>query len=555
MNHAYLFEAHTIQPYILESGKLPAMVGASEILEEIISENGPLDMVLKQLFPEHKTDPHYCFARRGGGAFFLLFSDPKKAQQLKQVWSLIVAGIAPGLAYSHACSDNASSQHEAIESAKKIIHQQRNQLVAEIPEATPWVRRSPRTGNAAVTMINEKGKAKVWADKATVVKFKQRYAKGEKLSKKFLIQGLGQQFKFPLNLEHDPDEAINTSFPFNTDNHNIGIIHADGNGLGQILIKLAQSLDKTSDQYASVFYELSKKIDKATQSAARKALGKVIEQRSNNIIPARPIILGGDDLTIIVRADLALEYASDFITFFEQETKIELKSLHKKYKEIPPQMTACAGIAFIKSNQPFSLAYALAESLCDAAKKRSRQHINDMIPGSFAFHRVTSSFIDQYNEALKRELTITQRINGLETELQLTLGAYGAGEFSAALPQFHQLEKLKELFTRPDMSKGPTREFLTLLAIDKHEAQDRWDRWRKVMKKTSQHNLDDYDNYAKALIPHDATQLPFISDKEAEGEKRITFIGDLINWIAATGEQANEKNRAEEANDESDTHS
>lgn len=150
MQYAYLFEAHTIQAYILDSGKLSEMVGASKILEELIGKRGPLDTVLTELFlpeslsldnnDEFTINTHFSFARRGGGAFFLLFSDPEKAQQLKKVWSLVVSGLAPGLAYAHACSDKPSSQYEAIESAKKILHQQRNHLNAELPEATPWLR-------------------------------------------------------------------------------------------------------------------------------------------------------------------------------------------------------------------------------------------------------------------------------------------------------------------------------------------------------------------------------------------------------------------------------
>ncbi len=32
----YLFEAHTIQPFIFESGRLAEMVGASDLIEDLL---------------------------------------------------------------------------------------------------------------------------------------------------------------------------------------------------------------------------------------------------------------------------------------------------------------------------------------------------------------------------------------------------------------------------------------------------------------------------------------------------------------------------------------
>lgn len=528
MNKAYLFEAHSIQSYILEGGKLAEMVGASEILEELVSEGGPLDKVLAEM--GLKKDSDFVFARRGGGAFYLLFDDAGHARRLMEVWALIVGGFAPGLEYVHACCVEAGTQRDAIEQAKASMRKQRNQLLPELPEAGPWIRRSPRTGKPAQAIVDG-----IWIDRPSKVKLNKRFAKGKTLSQKFLGDNCNQ-LEFPRHMEIDEADEMRkiegAVFPFNRDNRNIGIIHADGNGLGQILIKLAKELEQ-SDNYAKVFNDLSEKIDTATQKAARGALASVVAKSDKKVIPARPLILGGDDLTMIVRADLALEYVRDFITLFEQETEKELAPLHRQYpKIIPKQMTACAGIAFLKSNQPFSFGYALAESLCSAAKKQSRDCSPEgVMPGSLAFHRVTGSFIDEYGVALERELTA--RHSGLE--IRKTLGAYGAGRFAGKLPSFEVLRKIKDLFIEPDMARGPARHFLTLVSIDPMEAKDAWRRWRKNMGKNSalKKALNHYDDYAAQLdFEKDS---PFIS-VNAEPGRQKTFIGDLINWMAAAGE-------------------
>lgn len=543
MNKAYLFEAHTIQPYILEGGKLSEMVGASEILEELVGKDGPLDIVLAEMGLVEKDD--FVFARRGGGAFYLLFNDANNARRLMEVWALIVGGFAPGLQYVHACGFEAGTQREAIEQAKASMREQRKHLLPELPEAGPWIRRSPRTGKPAQAIVDG-----IWIDRAAEVKQLDRFAKGKTLGRKFLNQQ-HDAYEFPRHMDLDdlkpgkdgklrkPKGAV---FPFNRDNRNIGIIHADGNGLEQILIKLAKEL-KQSNDYAKVFNELSEKIDTATQKAARRALASVIAKSDKKVIPARPLILGGDDLTMIVRADLALEYARDFISFFESETEKELAPLHRQYPGIvPKQMTACAGVAFLRFNQPFSFGYALAESLSVAAKTQSRKCCPEgavpgrpecVIPGSLAFHRVTSSFIDEYGIALERELTAKH--SGLE--IQKTLGAYGAGRFADQLPSFDVLEKIKNLFIEPNMARGPARHFLTLVSVDPMEAADAWRRWRKNMDKNAvlKEALSHYDDYAAQLRPGFTKDSPFVNDNAEPGRQK-TFIGDLINWMAAAGE-------------------
>ena len=557
MHYSYLFEAHTIQKYILDSGKLKEMVGASEILESLTGEHGPLDSLLANLNLRHSDD--YVFSRRGGGAFYLLFSGEKaydNAKALMNIWTFVVNELAPGLEFNHAIAHGDTGK-EAIEAAKTRLREMRNQPQAGLPEATPLVRRSPRTGMPVIKKAKEQA-GFIWLDAASVEKRKDKYAKGEALSKKFLPDNNSSpEFVFPRNLEPEPDKKeAQSSFPFKNGNHTIGIIHADGNGLGEVLLKLGEDLD--AEEYAKVFFDLSQKIDKATRLAAQEALEPIKEaclqewQNSKDakeplILPVRPLILGGDDLTVIVRGDYALQFARDFIESFEKKTKQELEQLHNDYPVIPELMTACAGITLLKANQPFSLGYALAESLCSAAKTASRalkqKAGKAYIPGSLVFHRVTSSFIDDYSFAKERELSV--KLKDSNKILSLTLGAYGVGEFARELPAFDTLKSIKELFQKEEMSKGPTRHFLTLLRSDPNEAEEVWRRWEKGMKSDSkrQQILDEFNQLVSTLFDGQwqAGDMPFRNlGKDEETNSAViskeTFIGDLINWMAAEGE-------------------
>ena len=184
----------------------------------------------------------------------------------------------------------------------------------------------------------------------------------------------------------------------------MAIIHADGNGLGRVV----QAIAKDKDQFA----EFSRKLNEATCQAANAAFNKLSEGQKVNargIIPMRPVVLGGDDLTLICRGDLALDFVRHYLECFEKETEVRLGDILKKNKlyGTRPHLTACAGVAFIKSAYPFHYGYDLAESLCSQAKadaKKSEHMVDGLAPSCLMFHKVQDSFIESYASIVQREL-------------------------------------------------------------------------------------------------------------------------------------------------------
>ena len=553
--YAYLFEAHSIQRYVMQGAKLAEMVGASELLEYLTGASGPLDNVLNQLgFTKGETND-YVFSRRGGGAFFILFREASNAVLLRDLWSLIVAQSAPGLEWDHAIGEG-NSQKQAIEAGQQILRQKRNQPRPILPEANPLIRRNPRTGLPAVKTEEDQRGRIISLDSASLAKRKFQTSTHSLLFDKFIeTEETKQYWQFPRNLDHKEGEQV---FPFKGDNHTIAILHADGNGLGQILMNLAKELED-SKHYAAIFYDLSCKIDQATQQAARRALRTIDEIKNasplankKRTLPIRPLILGGDDLTVIIRGDLALDYTTDFLRFFEEETEVELKDLVKKHPELsnnilPDKMTACAGIAFIRSNQPFYLGYQLAESLCAHAKNTSRAtkayKEDGNIPASLAFYHVTTSMIDKYSSVQSQELTV--KLDGKKA--LLSLGAYGIDSHDedsakSELPSLTDLKALKELFQEKQLSRGPSRHLLTLMHTSNHEATIAYRRWREVMAERDKSTLEIYDSLCKKLLlnpEHKPQDLPFnhFEKTAEEGMQSCTFLADLSSWIAIEGEQ------------------
>lgn len=185
----------------------------------------------------------------------------------------------------------------------------------------------------------------------------------------------------------------------------IAVIHADGNGLGEVVAELSGDYQR--------FKNFSENLNEATIAAAQAAYAATKEEDEKNdenkdkkwtTLPIRPIVIGGDDLTVICRGDLAVKFVKKYLEAFERETEAQ----------VGRKLTACAGIAFIKSSYPFYYGYELAEALCGEAKKDAKSDKvkganGNQAPSCLMFHKVQSSFVEDYAEIKRKELTTADR--------------------------------------------------------------------------------------------------------------------------------------------------
>ena len=194
----------------------------------------------------------------------------------------------------------------------------------------------------------------------------------------------------------------------NLTNHNnwIAVIHADGNGLGNVVMKIGANEKE--------YCEFSRQLDVSTQCAAYAAFAKISTSDCKKY-PIRPVILGGDDITVICRADLALPFCNEFLSEFKRQTQSRLGNILKRNEvfEDADYLTACAGIAFIKSNYPFFYGYSLANSLCEDAKRTAKNNRPASLstPSCIMFHKVQDSFVIDYKDITQRELTPQEQIS------------------------------------------------------------------------------------------------------------------------------------------------
>ena len=174
----------------------------------------------------------------------------------------------------------------------------------------------------------------------------------------------------------------------------VAVIHIDGNGVGGVMRRLDEVLSEKSgalkgelevpegdsDALRVFVLKISERLDVAVKVAFRSAWERVAKlarkdaedsNRRYTAIPVVPVILGGDDVTVITSGDYALPFAAGYLRYYEEATGNDpiLRYLTPPEGQDTGPMTAAAGVAIVKRNFPFHIAYELAEKLVDRAKK------------------------------------------------------------------------------------------------------------------------------------------------------------------------------------------
>lgn len=377
----YLYGASIqgIQGFIFKTNELKDIVGASELVEEICTK-------AFEEFIESDGKVVVCAA----GNVKCIFESKEACGRAVLRFPKKVMEMAPGITISQAVVEvkaDLSDFSPQVEELEKRLHIQRNKPMKSTTVGTMAMVRSRKTGLPAIVVKSHDGNTE-YLDEATVAKRRNTESSTSQHSTLALAQK-----------SFGNDDLSIKSIPMDikamTDKNDwIAIIHADGNGLGAIVAQKNTKPEGLKD--------FSVKLDKATTKAAQQTYTDIITaadfEPTGKVVPLRPVVLGGDDMTIICRADLAMDYATKFIRHFEENTKAMGNAL-----------TACAGIAYMKSSYPFYYGYRLAEALCGEAKKDAKQPErmrNGLAPSCIMFHKIQGSYIGSFSQIEDNELTL-----------------------------------------------------------------------------------------------------------------------------------------------------
>lgn len=202
----------------------------------------------------------------------------------------------------------------------------------------------------------------------------------------------------------------------------LAVIHADGNAIGDLFLHLseADTASRTADwnrNFIARYAALSAAIDDVTKGALRDAFA-VLPLTLQDQKPLVPIVLGGDDLTVVIEGRFARQFTTAYLTAFASRA-----AGHHAILAVAPQgITASAGVAIVKPHFPFATAYDLADELTTSAKSAKRHQLNN--PSAFDAMVVKDSTVGGLAETRTRLTRIEMSDAVGETTIDLFGGPF-----------------------------------------------------------------------------------------------------------------------------------
>ncbi|MBB5325139.1 hypothetical protein HNQ34_002238 [Anoxybacillus tepidamans] len=398
-----IFDISGIQKYVFQSNRLQEIVGASMLVEKSLSQF--LVDAIKEEIPKgqyvvdwkHATDFSFLndyhirseIIYIGGGNAFVAFREEDDAKRVTRRLSIILLEKAPSLTFT--------AVHDVVKGEN--FHEDRKNLTVALLKKKSETIPLTRMGGISITQLDDLTFHPVtdYDDKYGFLST-ENFRKREAFQEKKSILQKDKKFQIPLEFD-DLGREEGESY--------IGVVHIDGNSFGKMLKALLCD-ESNYERAVWKIRNISKKIDEIYKNT----FTEVVEELKNSFkngkigtiqlkkkgeqycLPIRDIVLDGDDVTFVCDGRLAL-YAS----------YVFLKKLSEKSLIDGESISACAGIAIVKSHFPFYRAYQIAEQCCQSAKKKAKED-GDLVESWMDFHVVSSGITNDLHETRKKHYQI-----------------------------------------------------------------------------------------------------------------------------------------------------
>lgn len=389
--NALLFDTRSIQRYIYSGNKLRTNVGASYIVDRIFFDV-LIDDVLKKIFPDEnfpdgndawnpardeatpwENMDACCVAYVGGGNALLLFdsaAEDKRVEVVKNFTRKLLVkrpGLKVGAALGELRVQDGELNQDDIDELYRKLKDNQNKIFPAVNVPYSGLTLNCEVNGEAANFFD---KDKKFYSQEAAVKAQIADAANKNLRERF--NEIFALKNFDAQIDFDFPSAVDKLGQKEGENY-FAIVHVDGNNMG-LKFRACKSLTERR--------KLSREIRRKTEGAFADLLAKIIRMKRDNLfgdalklegnfLPIRPLIIGGDDVTFLCPANMAILFTKTLIEILDAETSTDAPE-HLTEK-ISRHMDACAGIAILPTKYPFFRGYELAEQLCDAAKKSMRE--------------------------------------------------------------------------------------------------------------------------------------------------------------------------------------
>ncbi len=461
-----LIETGSNQRYLFATNKLGHAVGASGLLKLATT------LWVKEAV-EAQTSAQILLATSGKAIVRCRGVDEAK----ELVWQVTSRALvdAPGMAIHGSVSDPFDWNTGQLEGALTQVHQRlaaarRKSEVNQLRFSRLPVMRDCDFSSYPAACVVYEGNSSVALSHPVLAK-----AKAKRAAYKQLPTGIHERM---------PEDLGELEKILEGKEKWIAVIHADGNGLGEIFTNFGQLMasalgtEPTDDQHVEALASLSKLLDDITASSFAAAAQTVWSDK--NHLPILPLVIGGDDLSLVCSGNRAVQFAAEFAKEFVTQT------LDKADDELCPNLTLrmllsqsfalptlgmSVGVAITKPHFPFSIAHGLAAELLKSAKQIKTELCDSdsrkVVPSaSVDFHVV-------FDSSVMDLASIRERSN---TGLLLHSGPFVVSDWppeSGAEPDWLKAHKLSDLWESIDLLCGTSEDGKrTLPASQTHALRD-----------------------------------------------------------------------------------
>jgi hypothetical protein len=470
-----LIETSGNQDYIFSTNKLRENVGASELTYRVGTEwlvdavgwkdahgNSLWDEkdpeALQRILLDPKLNPPIEDDGQAGveviiatsGKALLLVTERKTGQDIVERITTKALEEAPVLDVCGVISDVFSWDDYPIWNVVRGVHEMFEEVRAERPGPALRFLRLPVVDECATSGLPAKewhvpskkdGIRPAARSAATLAKWNFRQAYKKRMNALLDHYEVGMS-KFADNVDHIARQLEERT-------EWLAVIHADGNGLGQMFLKFHEyagcesgedgKVGKANRKYVDKLRAFSLALDLCTATAFMNVVrrGRAEygwferdEKMQEFRLPLLPIVLGGDDLTVVCDGRCALDFTREFLTELETETARTdhsresdkglydtLQDVAEKATEGARRLSSCAGVAIVKPHYPFSGAYEIAQALIQSAKhiKEVVKHPDKPIPwpaSALDFHINYDTSGNDLERIRQDRLTLTEPDEG-----------------------------------------------------------------------------------------------------------------------------------------------